>query len=213
MLPGDPESNWQPGTGWAYAGATPWRLYKISQHGGGVKTGAIAWWPSVIKNKGKIQESPLHVIDVMPTFLDMAMPGKLQKRNSQITDSLPGQSFLSLLQGKSWSRKTQMFFQYMDNRAIRTYKWSMAEVDGSGWELYDLRKDILETTDVSKQFPKVAAALESTWLNWWKHESAKKEYTPESTKTSDHYKPQGDRGSGKIYQPSAMPAELSERCK
>ncbi len=89
----------------------------------------------------------------------------------------------------------------------------MAEVDGSGWELYDLRNDRLETTDVSRQFPKVAAALENTWLNWWKHESAKKEYTPESTKTSDHYKPQGDRGSGKIYQPSAMPAELSERYK
>ncbi len=33
-LPGDRRSNWQPGTGWAYASVTPWRLYKISQHGG-----------------------------------------------------------------------------------------------------------------------------------------------------------------------------------
>jgi arylsulfatase A-like enzyme len=32
-LPGDPDSNWQLGTGWAYASVTPWRLYKISQHG------------------------------------------------------------------------------------------------------------------------------------------------------------------------------------
>ena len=40
-LPGDRASNFQPGLGWAHAANAPWRLHKISQHAGGVTTGAI----------------------------------------------------------------------------------------------------------------------------------------------------------------------------
>ena len=71
-LPGDRRSNWQPGTGWAYASVTPWRLYKISQHAGGVTTGAIAWWPAGIRQPGRIESSPVHVVDVLPTILAAA---------------------------------------------------------------------------------------------------------------------------------------------
>jgi arylsulfatase A-like enzyme len=205
LLPGDPDSNWQPGTGWAYANNTPFRLYKISQHNGGVRTGAIAWCPSLIKEAGTIKKDAIHFIDVMPTFLELATN---QKANSEVS----GVSFLSLLKKQKWERKTPLFFQFMDNRAIRTDKWTMAEVDGEGWELFK-HEDILEQTDVSKQHPNVVSVLEKMWLNWWKTEGGKDSYKPESTKSNEHYKPQGDRGSGKIYQPSAMPTELSDRYK
>jgi len=52
-LPGDRGSNYQPGMGWAYASVTPWRLYKISQHAGGIATGAIAWWPNGLHGPGR----------------------------------------------------------------------------------------------------------------------------------------------------------------
>ena len=105
-----------------------------------------------------------------------------------------------------------MFFQYMDNRAVRTDKWSLVEIDGEGWELFK-NEDTYEINDVSKQNPEVVAELEKTWLNWWFTEGGHKTYEPTSTKTGEHYAPQGDRGSGKIYQPSAMPAALSGRFK
>ena len=72
-LPGDIESNWQLGMGMAYASVTPWRLYKISQHAGGVTTGGILWSKDLIKkkNRGKIVSTPVHFVDVMPTILDL----------------------------------------------------------------------------------------------------------------------------------------------
>ena len=204
-LPGDRGSNWQLGSGWAYASVTPWRLYKISQHSGGVTTGAIVRWPAgAIGEPGRIEDSPVHMVDVMPTLLAAAQaPGaKL---------SLDGESFIPLLANADWKRKSPLFFQYMDNRAIRTADWTLAEVDGTGWELYRSADDPFENDNLAAIHPKVVADLNARWLEWWLHESGKTGYSPESTKTSQHYKPQGDRGSGVPYVPSAMPGNLSTR--
>jgi arylsulfatase A-like enzyme len=127
-LPGDRGSNWQPGTGWAYASVTPWRLYKISQHAGGVTTGAIAWWPGNTGMPGRIEHTPLHVIDIVPTI------NELLKQDTE--EGVAGESFMPLLAGNSWQRKNPLYFQFMDNRAIRTSEWTMVEVDEAGWELF-----------------------------------------------------------------------------
>ncbi len=117
-----------------------------------------------------------------------------------------GESFLPLLRGEPWTRKGDLFFQYMDNRAIRTAGWTLAEADGAGWELFDTAADPLETRNLAADKPEQAAALEARWNRWWG-----KPYQPESTKGSPHYHPQGDRGTGTPYLPSAMPAALSHR--
>ncbi len=203
-LPGDPNSNWQPGTGWAYASVTPWRLYKISQHAGGVTTGAIAWWPGKTGKPGRIEHCPVHMIDVLPTLLEVT---NQQPANLKIS----GESFLPLLSGNHWERKNPLYFQFMDNRAIRTSEWTMAEVDGAGWELFRAGNDPLETKDLAADYPGIVKTLEAQWMKWWKEESRDTVYTPKSTKTGEHYDPQGDRGSGKPYKPSAMPAKLKDR--
>ncbi|MDA7920718.1 sulfatase-like hydrolase/transferase [Verrucomicrobiales bacterium] len=94
-LPGDPGSNWQPGFGWAYASVTPWRLYKISQHAGGVTTGAVIRYPGHTGEQGRIEHSSVHLVDLMPTFLEVA---------GQSTDGrkLEGESFMPLLKGEPW---------------------------------------------------------------------------------------------------------------
>jgi arylsulfatase len=99
----------------------------------------------------------------------------------------------------------------MDNRAIRTADWTLAEVDGEGWELYRTTDDATENRNVAAEHPAVVADLGARWLNWWRDESGKPAYVPESTKTGPHYKPQGDRGSGRPYVPRAMPAPLADR--
>ncbi|MGB6150365.1 MAG: arylsulfatase [Pricia sp.] len=210
LLPGDIGSNYQPGTGWAYASVSPKRLYKISQHGGGVKTGAIAWWPEGITASNTIVSEALHVVDIMPTVLEVA--GINTAKTSEVDSlSFAGESVVPLLQGEDWKRKSPLYFQFMDNRAIRTDDWSLLEVDGNGWELYDNSKDPLETLDVSGENPTIVNNLEKEWLNWWRTESGNSTYQPESTASSPHYQPQGDRGSGKVYVPSAMPDSLRAR--
>ncbi len=205
-LPGERNSNWQLGTGWAYASVTPWRLYKISQHGGGITTGAIASWPAGhLGRPGRIEASPVHIADVLPTFLAAAQAGQPP------APAVAGESFLPLLQGQTWRRSSPMFFQYRDNRAIRTADWTLAEVDGNGWELFDAARDPLETTNLAGKRPEVVAQLSATWLTWWKTESGQTSYVPEPTQGSQHYKPQGDQGSGVPYVPSAMPENLADR--
>ncbi len=203
-LPGDRGSNWQPGTGWAYASVTPWRLYKISQHGGGVTTGAIASWPGHTGKPGRISSSPLHMVDILPTCLAAAGV-------RQTNENVSGESFLPLIEGKPWMRHGPLFFQYMDNRAIRTAEWTLTEVDGSGWELFRTADDTLENQNLAANEPEIVSGLDRQWTDWWVTESGKKRYIPESTATGPHYMPQGDRGTGRRYQPSAMPAKLSHR--
>ncbi len=213
LLPGDDGSNFQPGIGWGYATVTPWRLYKISQHQGGVTTGSIVSYPKLIKNPGVVRKEFLHVVDIMPTVLDLAMPVSMAKQKAQITTSLSGESFTPLLKGESWMRKSPMYFQFVDNRAIRTNQYSLVEVDGSGWELYDIKKDPMETNDLSKKLPNVVSNLEENWFTWWKSESKTGVYAPEKAGSGGHYSPQGDRGTGNQYIPSAMPAALSNKYK
>jgi arylsulfatase len=203
-LPGDPASNWQPGTGWAYASVTPWRLYKISQHNGGITTGAIAWWPGVTGRPGRIEAAPVHMVDVLPTLLEAAAPRAPRP-------AVAGESFLPLLRGQPWRRQGPLYFQYMDNRAIRTAEWTLAEVDGQGWELFRIGSDPTENTNLAASHPAVVADLGARWLQWWCGESGAADYSPTSTRTGPHYKPQGDRGSGQPYVPSAMPAPLASR--
>jgi len=205
ILPGDRASNWQPGTGWAYATVTPWRLYKISQHGGGVTTGAIAWWPSGITGqKGRIDQTLVHKIDLLPTFMDIINHPAGDK-------AISGESFYPLLKGQTWQRPDPLFFQFADNRAIRTAEWTLVEVDDAGWELFHTPTDPFEDINLASEHPGIVKSLSEQWLNWYLTESGKETYIPQSTKDNPHYKPQGDRGSGVLYTPSAMPEHLKNR--
>ena len=204
-LPGDTLSNWQLGTGWAYASVTPWRLYKISQHGGGITSGAIIRYPGKIAKEGSLCHTPVHMIDIVPTLGQIA--------GYEVDDHLPGKSFLPLLKGKSQSRKTPMYFQFTDNRAVRTDKWSLAEVDGIGWQLFNVKKDPLECNDLANTHPSTVVRLAQKWEKWWFEEAGQSEYEPVSTKNHLHYSPQGDWGSGKKYVPRSMPENLKHRYK
>ena len=105
-LPRDVNANYQPGMGWAYAAVTRHRLYKISQQGGGITTGAIAWVPGIFKQSNTTISDALHVVDFVPTFLEMIKPSKV---NPSFQDFLSGQSFLGLLQGGKFERKSPMY--------------------------------------------------------------------------------------------------------
>ena len=59
--------------GWTWAFDTPYRWTKqVASHFGGTRNGMAISWPAKIKDRGGIRTQFHHVIDVVPTILDLA---------------------------------------------------------------------------------------------------------------------------------------------
>ncbi len=209
-LPGDPQSNWQIGMGWAYANNAPLRLYKISQHDGGVRSAMIVNSPALSARDGKIDPTPLHFVDFMPTLLDLAGARYPEKFEDHPVPPGDGLSFAPLLTEGTPMPPRKLYFQHMDNRGMIDGKWRLSEVDASGWELHDLDADPTQAHDLAAQEPDRVRKMDGTWTQWWDRFNPHP-YQPVSTDTTPHNVPQGDRGTGDEYIPSAMPARLSDR--
>ncbi len=86
--------------GWANAANTPFREHKMWIQQGGISTPLIARWPAGIKNHGTIIPAVGHVIDLMPTCLELAKfiyPAKFHDRRLL---PLEGKSLLPALRGE-----------------------------------------------------------------------------------------------------------------
>ncbi len=60
------------GPGWSTMANTPFRRHKTWVHEGGISTPLIVRWPRGIAARGELRHSPGHVIDIVPTILDVA---------------------------------------------------------------------------------------------------------------------------------------------
>ena len=56
--------------GWAWAGNTPFHLWKRYAWLGGTRVPLIVHWPAGIRARGQVRSQFCHVIDLMPTLLD-----------------------------------------------------------------------------------------------------------------------------------------------
>ena len=79
------------GPGFSSAGNTPFRRHKTWVHEGGISTPLIAHWP---KDKSeRSNPSPLHVIDIVPTILEMAGIPKPSSWKNQKFPPLPAKAW------------------------------------------------------------------------------------------------------------------------
>lgn len=72
VMPGPSETYIAYGQAWANVSNTPFRLYKTNNHEGGIATPLIAHWPKGIAARGEFRHRPGHLIDFMPTFVELA---------------------------------------------------------------------------------------------------------------------------------------------
>jgi arylsulfatase A-like enzyme len=68
---------------WANASNTPFREYKHWVHEGGIATPLIVHYPGKTGEKNRLVSTPGHLIDIMPTLLDLA--GATYPENTIIT--------------------------------------------------------------------------------------------------------------------------------
>lgn len=205
-LPGDPGSNWEIGMGWANVSNTPFRLYKRNQHEGGISTPFIAWWPNRIAEPNSITTQPAHIIDLMPTFLELAGGCHENAGKGKNLPPLPGKSLLPIFEGAQREAHENLYFQLFDHRAIRAGDWKLTAVDGKEWELYNLANDRSETRDLSSSHPEKVQQLAANWEQWWL-EAKGKPYSEFKNPTPPQHL-RDDREGGAPYVPTAMPRSL-----
>jgi len=156
------------GMSWGNLSNTPFRLYKHWVHEGGIATPLIAHWPAVIGQKGKLTDQTGHIIDIMATCCDVAgakYPGSF--KGKEITP-LEGESLLPVLQGRRRQGHEALFWEHCGNKAVRAGKWKLVSRDGNTWELYDLRKDRTEMTDLADKNPGKVRELKDKYDAWAK---------------------------------------------
>jgi len=144
---------------WANVGNTPFRLYKQNGHEGGANTHFIAHWPDKIK-AGQITDQVGHVVDLFPTFLDVAGINYPEKYGNKKTLELHGSSLLPILEGKERMEPDFFISGFTEKfRMFRAGDWKIVKENGEDWELYNIRTDRTELDDLATEKPKVVAQL------------------------------------------------------
>lgn len=144
---------------WGNVGNTPFRLYKQNGHEGGANTHFIAHWPERIK-AGQITDQVGHVVDLFPTFLDVAGIDYPRQYGQKKTLDLHGSSLLPVLEGKE--RMEPEFFMSGFTERFRMFRsgdWKIVRENGEDWELYNIREDRTELDDLAKEKPVVLNEL------------------------------------------------------
>ena len=67
------------GPGFSSLGNTPYRRHKTWVHEGGISTPLVVHWPAGIKAKGELRHSPGHVVDILPTVLEVTGAPRLKE--------------------------------------------------------------------------------------------------------------------------------------
>jgi len=163
--PGSAESFLCLGPGWASAANAPFRRHKIWVHEGGIATPGILHWPGVIPAGGKLRHAPAHIIDFVPTVMELAGISAPDSWGRQPRPSLPGKSLVPLFKRDASIPREALYWHHEGNRALRIGDWKLvSESEGAGqWELYNLKRDRIESKNLAASHPERVRQLSAVW--------------------------------------------------
>ncbi len=153
------------GLEWANAADTPFRKFKMDTHEGGIATPLIAHWPKGIAARGELRPQPGHVIDLMPTLIELAGAKHSAEFEGKPLLPLEGKSLVPAFKGKPLSRDA-LFWEHGGSKAVRQGDWKAVAKGRGVWELYDLKSDRTETRDLAARHPERARELAALWKTW-----------------------------------------------
>jgi uncharacterized sulfatase len=156
-----------------YAKQTPFRAGKGWIYEGGIREPLIVKWKDKVL-PGTISESLISSIDFLPTFLEMAEIKTTPK-------NIDGKSFVPSLLDSQIKNHRNLFWHYphyhgsgmVPAGAVRSGNYKLIEwyepkllKHKKSVELFDLKNDQGETTDLSETNPEKAAELKELLDNW-----------------------------------------------
>ncbi len=151
------------GPGFSSASNTPHRRHKTWVHEGGISTPLIAHWPAGISAKDELRTTPAHVIDFVPTVLEVTGIKKPNLWNGEPIPPAPGKSLAAAFAKEVIIERDSLWWLHEGNRAVRVGDWKLVAAEGTPWELYDLKTDRAEQNNLASQRPDKVKELEQVW--------------------------------------------------
>ncbi len=161
--PGSAETYLCLGPGFSSAANTPHRRHKTWVHEGGISTPLIAHWPKGITAKNELRRTPAHVIDIVPTVLELAGVEKPKQWKGEPIPEAPGRSLVPAFAKDENIARDSLWWLHEGNRAVRVGDWKLVAAKGDAWELYDLKNDRAEQHNLAHELPAKAKELEQVW--------------------------------------------------
>ncbi|GAA4800702.1 arylsulfatase [Olivibacter ginsenosidimutans] len=165
--------------GWAMAANTPFQYWKSDANAeGGTHNPLIVYYPKAIKDKGGVRNQYGHVMDVLPTTLELIHAEYPDTINGYPQEPIEGVSLADALQHADAPDKHKVqYYEISGSRAIYRDGWKAetwhkpgGNFDQDVWELYHLSNDFNEQVDLSAKYPDTLKALQNLFdQQAWKY--------------------------------------------
>lgn len=156
------------GPGWSSSSNTPFRRHKTWVHEGGISTPFVVHWPKGIAARGELRQSPGHLIDFVPTILELTGAKAPTEVNGKAAPERPGKSLVPVFAKDGALQHDELWWAHEGNRAVRVGDWKLVAAGASApWELYDLKTDRGEIKDLAAEQPERVKELEARWKLRW----------------------------------------------
>ncbi len=158
------------GPAWAQVSSVPFRLYKGWVSEGGIRSPLIVSGPGV-QGAGELnKKAVLHVMDIVPTVLELAGIEHPSTYKGREIAPVQGKSWVGMLSGRTQSPRTSddwLGWELFNNRAIRQGDWKISWLyrpfGTYDWQLFNLAEDPGEQYDLSDKFPEKKKELVALW--------------------------------------------------
>jgi arylsulfatase len=157
--------------GWSMAGNSPFKRWKQDTHSGGNTDPFIISWPAKIKEQGSIRSQYHHLVDVVPTILEVTDLPAPTSVNGVKQQPMPGVSMAyTFNDGSVKTRKQSQYYEMLGSRAIWSNGWKAVvwhkkdtPYTEDTWELYHTDEDPTESNDVASANPVKLTELQELW--------------------------------------------------
>ncbi len=171
--------------GWSWAFDTPFDWFKQNASRlGGTNQNMVVSWPKVIKDKGGLREQFVHVIDIVPTILEVTGINAPAEVDGIKQRPIEGTSFAYTFDAKNAkapSRHTTQYFEMMGQWAIYHDGWLLStKVNRAPWDafsaanpdplnnqvfqLYNLEESWNQSDDIAAAHPDKVKQLRALFL-------------------------------------------------
>jgi arylsulfatase len=152
------------GPGFSSAANTPFRRHKTWVHEGGISTPLIVNWPLGIAARGELRHNPAHLIDIVPTILEIVGGKRFETWENAPVPMPPGKSLVPVFVRDGTVPHEDLWWQHEENRALRVGDWKIvAAGSDAAWELYDLKADRSELNDLAVAQPERTDEMARVW--------------------------------------------------